>query len=134
MTAMMIQSSIGQWVFGVLQRTGMEASLRRQILVRTVAHRLFRRALAGAEPRLLARGRFVFHGSKASALVRSVAKRLRLRAPAGAPPITFFRFDLDRDWPPTADFGHRAHVCLPPPSVANQAAPQALASSRTRKI
>src|SRR5690349_12295891 len=102
-----------------------------------VAHRLFGGALASAEPGLFGRGGLVFDRTEGCALVRAVAKRLRFGTPAGAPPIALAGFEHDRDRAPPADLRHRAlviHWSLPPPSVASQACPHALASSRTRKM
>src|SRR5579864_4116733 len=106
-----------------------------------VAHRLLAAALAGAEPDLLGFVGFEFDRAERGGLVRAVAERLRFGAPAGAPPIALAALDVDRQRPPAADFRHLAHVAfpaplmlLPPPSVASHAAPQALASSRTRRM
>src|SRR5579883_1452770 len=109
-----------------------------------VAHRLLAGALAGAEPRFLGHGRLVLDRRESRALVRAVAERLRLRTPASAPPIALAGFNIDRNRPAAADLWQRlAHFrsphityrkLAPPPSVASQAAPQALASSRTRKM
>src|SRR5262249_36263740 len=106
-------------------------------LMAAVAHRLFAGTFAGTEPGFLRLCRFVFDRREGCALVRAVAKRLRLRAPAGTPPIARAGFQFDRDRPPTADLGHCsrfAQSLVPPPSVASHASPQALASSRTRRM
>src|SRR5579862_2945206 len=65
-------------------------------------------------------------------LVRTVAERLRLGAAAAAPPVSLALDDVDDDRFASANvrFAHAA----PPPSVASQASPHPLASSRTRKI
>src|SRR5262249_33390080 len=109
-----------------------------QPLVAAVAHRLFGRALARAEPDLLGGRRLELDGCEVCHFVRTVAKRLALRQSAGAPPIALAGLHLDRDRRAATDRGHLArriaHELRPPPSVASHASPQALASSRTRKI
>src|SRR5580704_12457178 len=99
-----------------------------------IAQWLVRGALAGAEPDFLGVRRLPFLRAEFASLVRAVAERLRLRASAGAPPVAFAGHDVDRKWPPAADFRNSAHIVFPPPSVASQASPHALASSRTRKM
>src|SRR5579863_69726 len=107
--------------------------LRRQRFMAAVAQRLVLRALAGAEPDFLVRRGLPFLRPEFGALVRAVAEWLRLRASAGAPPIAFAGDDVDGQRPPAADF-RLTHALFPPPSVASHASPQALASSRTRRI
>ena len=99
-----------------------------------IAQRLVRGAFAGAEPDFLVGFRLPFLRPEFAALVRAVAERLRLRAPAGAPPVAFAGRDVDRDRTPSADFGPPLSGRVPPASVASQAAPQPLASSRTRRM
>src|SRR5579862_9483992 len=102
-----------------------------------VAHRFFGRTLAGAEPGFFRRRGLLFDRTESGALVRAVAKRLRLGTPAGAPPIALAGLQPDRNRPPAAALGHCAfiaHALVPPPAVASQASPHALASSRTRKM
>src|SRR5580658_5538101 len=108
--------------------------LCRQRLVGAVAHRLFGGALAGAEPCVAGGLGLIFDGGESGHLVRTVAERLLLGETARAPPVALSGFDLDRDRLPSADCRHLAHLVLPPPAVASHASPQALASSRTRRI
>ncbi len=111
-----------------------------QRFMTAVAHRLMLRALAGAEPDFLARSRLPFLRTEFGALMRAVAERLRFRAPAGAPPIAFAGHDIDRAADAARRFQGRSCCVsapfsfLPPPSVASHALPQAIASSRTRKM
>src|SRR5262245_23777802 len=105
-----------------------------KLLVATVAHGPIPGALAGADPGLLRLLRLPLDRRKPRALVRAVAERLALRAPAGAPPVTLARLDIDRERGAPADFRLCIHAGAPPASVASHASPQALASSRTRRI
>src|SRR5215475_12353896 len=107
-----------------------------QPLMAAVAHRAAAGALAGAEPSLLRLLSLPLDRRERRALVRAVAERLRLRAPAGAPPIALAGLDIDRQRRAAADFRlcAHAHVHAPPASVASHASPQALASSRTRRM
>src|SRR5262249_7622785 len=100
----------------------------------TVAHRPVAGALAGAEPRLLRPLRLPLDRRKRPALVRDAAERLALRPPAGAPPVALAGPDIARERSPSADFRLCIHAGAPPASVASHASPQALASSRTRRI
>src|SRR5580704_9106161 len=106
------------------RRSGMDQRDRSEILMAAVAHRLVGGAFAGAEPGLFGGGRLVLDRREARAFVRAVAERLRLRTPAGAPPVALAGLDVDRDWPPSADFGHIVHPIFPPPCVASHASPQ----------
>src|SRR5690348_2611076 len=72
-----------------------------------------------------------FHGLDAGALVRAVAERLALRAAAAAPPVGLASYELDQRRLIVAFLRFSAHCVAPPPSVANQASPHDLASSRT---
>ena len=126
-----------------------------------VAERLVRGLLAGAEPHLLAGFAPSIPAAECGALVRAVAERLRLRPAAGAPPIALAGFDVDRrsaagrrlhpfrscqflrsahavlrsiTSPLAPAVLRSAHALVPPPAVASQASPQALASSRTRRM
>src|SRR5271165_1160622 len=99
-----------------------------------VAHRAISGALARTEPCLLRFFRFPFDGSELCFLVRAIAERLFFRAPAGAPPVALAGFDIDRKRLASADFGRCTHCAAPPPDVASHASPQALASSRTRRM
>src|SRR5262249_51130317 len=105
-----------------------------QLLMAAVAHGPIAGALAGAEPGLLRLLRLPLDRRKPRALVRAVAERLALRAPAGAPPVALAGLDVDRERSPSADFRLCIHAGAPPASVASHASPQALASSRTRRI
>src|SRR5579862_8557576 len=100
-----------------------------------VANRRGLRALAGAQQRAPIALDLPLQRLDAGALVRTIAERLALRAPATAPPIGLTRDELHQDRLAAADFRFAAHVAPPPPaSVASQASPQALASSRTRRM
>src|SRR5258708_40304437 len=99
-----------------------------------VAHRAVSGALARAEPSLLRLLRFPFDRTTLRSLVRAVAEWLFLRAPAGTPPIALASFDIDRERLTSTDLRHCAHSAAPPAGVASHACPQALASSRTRRI
>src|SRR5262249_33441846 len=105
-----------------------------KLLMAAVAHGPVAGAPAGAEPRLLRLLRLPLDRRKRRALVRAVAERLALRAPAGAPPVALAGLDIDRERSPSADFRLCIHAGAPPASVASHASPQALASSRTRRI
>src|SRR5229473_5252155 len=98
-----------------------------------VAHRSISGALACTEPGLLRFFRFPFDWPELCFLMRAVAEGLLLRAPAGAPPIALAGFDFDRERLTSSDFRYCAHVA-PPPDVASHASPQALESSRTRRM
>ena len=89
-----------------------------------------------AEPDLLGFFCLPLHRPEFRHFVRAVAKRLLLRAAAGTPPIALAGFQRDRNGPPAADFRHctRFAHAVPPPAVASHASPQALASSRTRRM
>src|SRR5580704_1227381 len=90
-------------------------------------------AFAGAQQGASVALDLPFQRFDARALVRAVAEWLALRAPAPAPPIGLAGDKLDQDRLAAADFWFAAHGAPPPPaSVASQASPQALASSRTR--
>src|SRR5271156_5925033 len=89
----------------------------RQLFVTTVAQRLVRGALAGAEPYFFARLRLPFLRAEFGALVRAVTKWLRLRTSAGAPPIALAGLDLDRDRLPSTDLWHFAHLSSPHPLI-----------------
>src|SRR5262249_15603367 len=101
-----------------------------QLLMAAVAHGPIAGALAGAEPGLLRLLRLPLDRRKPRALVRAVAERLALRAP----PVALAGLDIDREGTPPADFRLCIHAGAPPASVASHASPQALASSRTRRI
>src|SRR5690242_16728230 len=79
-----------------------------KFFVTAVAHRLFGRALAGAEPGLFGRGGLVFDRAERAALVRAVAKRLRFGTPAGAPPIALAGLQHNRNRAPPADLRNGA--------------------------
>src|SRR5437870_5567460 len=91
-------------------------------------------ALAGTQQRPAVALGGPFQGLDAGALVRAIAERVRLRAAAAAPPIGLAGDQFDQHRLTAADLGFAAHAPIPPASVASQASPQALASSRTRKI
>src|SRR5262249_13816224 len=105
-----------------------------QLLMAAVAHGPIARALAGAEPGLVRLLRLPLDRRKPRAPVRAVAERLSLPAPARAPPRALGRLAIDRARSPSADFRLCIHAGAPPASVASHASPQALASSRTRRI
>src|ERR1700722_3177359 len=115
-----------------LARRGEKAS---QLQMAVVTNRRSLRTFAGAQQSSAVALDLPLQRLDAGALVRAIAERLALRAPAAAPPIGLAGDELDEDRLAAADFRFAAHVAPPPPaSVARQASPQALASSRTRRI
>src|SRR3954452_11619869 len=97
-----------------------------------IAERRARGALAGAEVHHARALGDPFHRLEPGALVRAVAERLRLGAPAAAPPIGLAFLHAEQQRRAAADL--RIAHAAPPASVASHASPQALASSRTRKM
>src|SRR2546430_13161864 len=104
------------------------------ILVAVVTDRRALGELAGAQQSAAVALDLPFHRLDAGALVRAVAERLALRAAAAAPPIGFAGDQLHQHRLASTDLGLAAHDVPPPASVASQASPQALASSRTRRM
>src|SRR6516164_7611641 len=100
-----------------------------ELLVAAVAERAASGALARAKPCLLGFLSLPLDRPELRYLVRPVAEGLFLGAPAGAPPIALAGFHIDRERSTSSDLGFCAHVA-PPPAVASQASPQALARSR----
>src|SRR5712671_3919998 len=105
-----------------------------QFLMTVVAERRRLGALASAEHHRARARCLPFHRFEACDFVRAIAERLGLGAAAAAPPIGLARHHIDHDGFGTANLWFLSHDPAPPASVASQAAPHALANSRTRRM